>query len=1025
MSSTPPARPAVDSPSFDIDSAIEDVSFEYALDDDGNIVRTSKGSLKSNQSTPPTPVEPDDFDSPKDRVIGRNLLQSTVAASTFLDSPVPRRGSLSRSESAYPVLNGPATATSERDRIIAANPARSFHRAASGPVLTIASSTSASSTSNINGASSHATTSADAPLIRFPTLPRRLVTEQQRRKRTTDELSNKLQLLSDYEEKENIGQELSSGGEELYGPRHSTSEVPTSVSPGTGLSRASLPTRAIYGSHSANASRPLGDVQRLLPTTSSSRSKVLKGTGLVPQFGRISEVETEEESDTGLDIYAGYGSSHPSSSTAGDTDVDDPDVPPSRPTRSVGALPINSSQNIRPRRSASLSDALYFEEDNGRQTPQPLPPPRATSRPGTSLGLRREVPVVPPRRPTPEREEDPDLVVTEHVRRRSNSPQDSPYSAHNRRDSDTLRSGIPYQSSLANAVVDPPRKPPTMIERVIPRRLSPSAKNLASSSRVTQDQPELSESRAPLKHRRSPTAPEPGTGSDALRGSSSQGEIGRTWAAGDRDSGGSASGHDVISTAGHVARGAGGEGRSTIRHSKEQGRDSDGYDVPAAGPVVSHHHYHQQQQPQQQQQHNGHRSSRSQQHQQQQQQQPVQRLPPLLHVGMHKNTLVNRVPYAKLDILGKGGSSKVFRVMNNANEIYALKRVVLEKADSETMTGYSNEIQLLKRLEGNNRIIRLIDSEIKRPQNGGRGTLMLVMECGEIDLASLMVERASQPLDMIWVAYYWQQMLEAVQVIHDEKIVHSDLKPANFVLVKGQLKLIDFGIANAIANDTTNIQREHQIGTLNYMSPEAIELPDGMRRLKVGRSSDVWSLGCILYQMVYGRAPFAQYAPLQKMKAIPDPSVIIDFPEYATPLAPGTRSSSPSSSVPRKKLDHLRVKVREDVIDTIKACLVRHPKERITIPDLLKQEWLSMKEKPKQVQRDDVDFLSLMGSEETVINPYYMRQLLQYGIMLGQQSVRDPKGTISLDPDTLLHEGERLVKELKKLQLEEKGKETS
>jgi len=54
-------------------------------------------------------------------------------------------------------------------------------------------------------------------------------------------------------------------------------------------------------------------------------------------------------------------------------------------------------------------------------------------------------------------------------------------------------------------------------------------------------------------------------------------------------------------------------------------------------------------------------------------------------------------------------------------------------------------------------------------------------------------------------------MLQAVHVIHEEKIVHSDLKPANFVLVRGQLKLIDFGIANAISNDTTNIQRDHQV----------------------------------------------------------------------------------------------------------------------------------------------------------------------------------------------------------------------
>lgn len=53
-------------------------------------------------------------------------------------------------------------------------------------------------------------------------------------------------------------------------------------------------------------------------------------------------------------------------------------------------------------------------------------------------------------------------------------------------------------------------------------------------------------------------------------------------------------------------------------------------------------------------------------------------------------------------------------------------------------------------------------------------------------------------------------MLEAVHVIHEERIVHSDLKPANFVLIGNSLKLIDFGIAKAIANDTTNIHRDTQ-----------------------------------------------------------------------------------------------------------------------------------------------------------------------------------------------------------------------
>lgn len=63
-------------------------------------------------------------------------------------------------------------------------------------------------------------------------------------------------------------------------------------------------------------------------------------------------------------------------------------------------------------------------------------------------------------------------------------------------------------------------------------------------------------------------------------------------------------------------------------------------------------------------------------------------------------------------------------------------------------------------------------------------------------------------------------MLECVHVIHEAGIIHTDLKPANFVLARGRLKLIDFGISKAVGNDTTNIGRDAQIGTANYMPPE-------------------------------------------------------------------------------------------------------------------------------------------------------------------------------------------------------------
>lgn len=119
---------------------------------------------------------------------------------------------------------------------------------------------------------------------------------------------------------------------------------------------------------------------------------------------------------------------------------------------------------------------------------------------------------------------------------------------------------------------------------------------------------------------------------------------------------------------------------------------------------------------------------------------------------------MNKKTYARLDMIGKGGSSRVYRVFDSTNTIYAIKRVALDKTDAETMSGYMNEIALLKRLAGNSRIIRLIDSEVRPGPGGSKGYLMLVMECGEVDLARLISEAVHEPLDMVRVAGYWKQV---------------------------------------------------------------------------------------------------------------------------------------------------------------------------------------------------------------------------------------------------------------------------
>lgn len=106
----------------------------------------------------------------------------------------------------------------------------------------------------------------------------------------------------------------------------------------------------------------------------------------------------------------------------------------------------------------------------------------------------------------------------------------------------------------------------------------------------------------------------------------------------------------------------------------------------------------------------------------------------------------------------------------------------------------------------------------------------MVLEVGGADLSKILKERASTTdhMPIYMLLYYWMEMLKAVKQIHDRGIIHSDLKPANFLQVGGYLKLIDFGIATSTQTDMTIALKTVPEGSFNYISPEAVKVEDSL-----------------------------------------------------------------------------------------------------------------------------------------------------------------------------------------------------
>ena len=221
------------------------------------------------------------------------------------------------------------------------------------------------------------------------------------------------------------------------------------------------------------------------------------------------------------------------------------------------------------------------------------------------------------------------------------------------------------------------------------------------------------------------------------------------------------------------------------------------------------------------------------------------------------------------------------------------------------------EIKLLNKLADSKHVVRMYDSEAI--WRGEFGKVVIVMELGEMDFGDYLKSRSLSdendeeaqdvpgsgdvfakagdtqetpqegergPMDAVEIFAWWQQMVAGVQAVHSHDIMHCDIKPSNFIMVrttrtsgtssassvrcehhKYTLKLCDFGVSRQLEDSETHLSVVNAFGTLLYMSPEVLHTIEPHCKLHITKAGDIWGLGVILHQMLHsGSTPYGHLA---------------------------------------------------------------------------------------------------------------------------------------------------------------------
>jgi serine/threonine protein kinase len=232
--------------------------------------------------------------------------------------------------------------------------------------------------------------------------------------------------------------------------------------------------------------------------------------------------------------------------------------------------------------------------------------------------------------------------------------------------------------------------------------------------------------------------------------------------------------------------------------------------------------------------------------------------------GKYKGFFLVGKKYKLLGHLGTGGMSNVYLAEHSKMQrLVAIKHLPPARVnDSSYLARFYREAQAAAKLDHKN-IVRAYD--IDHDQENKKDNHFLIMEYVEgRDLQSLVKEIG--PLDYDTAADYIRQAAEGLEHAHHAGLIHRDIKPANLLVdQRGVVKVLDMGLArwedDTKAASLTIAHEENVLGTADYLAPE-----QARDSHSVDKRADIYSLGCTLYFLLTGHAPFPEGTLAQRIQ---------------------------------------------------------------------------------------------------------------------------------------------------------------